>query len=566
MTTPTYDLIVIGSTPTAVSVAAEASRSGLSNILLLSEDDHTVPADSVDRYRITVRFGTTVDKVARVDDELLAVDTRDGRLLAHAVAVTAVPTDQPAVEIPADPDIADRVHHNISFDPRHQDILVVGSGAIAVGRALRLIDQDARVVLCHTGALSDLSSVGARALHDAERSARLTVLWESTPERIDSVGGFPMAHFPDRRTPDLQFDHVVFDVVPGLPEGISIESDAGIVVVGTTDAIVPARGWDEIRRRRFPDRPVVTVTQSEEEARAAAQLTESFYNGEITHFDTAHDELWRIRVKPDQGSMAHRPGQYVTLGLGYWEPRADGADETIPESRRQKLIRRSYSISSQIFDEAGYLVDAGNTDEIELYIVQVAPDAESVPALTPRLALKNVGDRIYVGPKIAGRYTLDSVTDPATPVLFLGTGTGEAPHNEMIVELLGKGHHGPILHAVSVRYRSDLAYRKEHALLEDHHPNYMYLTVPTREADTPKRYLQDLLVDGTLEEQLGAPLDPETAQVFLCGNPAMIGLPTWDDDQPTFPEPIGMCQLLHERGFSIDRRGHTGNVHFEEYW
>ncbi|MPZ52971.1 MAG: hypothetical protein GEU79_09610 [Acidimicrobiia bacterium] len=566
MTKPSYELIVIGSTPDAVSIAAEASRAGLSDILLVTDDDHTVPADSVARYRMTVRFGTKAKSVESIDDETVAVVTSEDSLTAYAVAVVAEPTRQSVTEIPFLPDIAERVHLDTSFEPDQSDVLVVGSGPTSVGQALDLVDRGARVVLCYTGTLSELSTVGERALHDAERTARITVLWESEPASIEEVGGLPMVHFPDRRTPDLQFDHVVLDVLPGVPEGLQIDDSPRVLVVGTPDGVVPARAWEELRARIFPDRPVVTVTQPEDDARAAAELAESFYNGVITHFDTAHNELWRIRVKPDQGSTTHRPGQYVTLGLGYWEPRVDGADEVIPESRQQKLIRRSYSISSQIFDNAGYLVNAGNTDEIELYVVQVAPDADRIPALTPRLALKNVGDRIYVGPKIAGRYTLDHVTDPATPVVFLGTGTGEAPHNEMVVELLSKGHHGPILHSVTVRYWSDLAYREEHTLLEGHHPNYKYLPIPTREPDVSKRYVQDLLVDGTLEEELGVSLTPESAQVFLCGNPAMIGLPKWENDQPVFPDTVGMCQLLHERGFDIDRRGHTGNVHFEEYW
>jgi ferredoxin--NADP+ reductase len=45
-------------------------------------------------------------------------------------------------------------------------------------------------------------------------------------------------------------------------------------------------------------------------------------------------------------------------------------------------------------------------------------------------------------------------------------------------------------------------------------------------------------------------------------------LPKWDDDAGTmeFPEPRGVCEILHERGFTIDHRKERGNVHFEEYW
>ncbi len=46
----------------------------------------------------------------------------------------------------------------------------------------------------------------------------------------------------------------------------------------------------------------------------------------------------------------------------------------------------------------------------------------------------------------------------------------------------------------------------------------------------------------------------------------MIGLPKWDTDEPTFPEDRGVAEALHDRGFTIDRRGVAGNVHYEEYW
>ena len=91
------------------------------------------------------------------------------------------------------------------------------------------------------------------------------------------------------------------------------------------------------------------------------------------HFDHSHEDLWVIRVKPDQRDTAHRPGQYATLGLGYWEPRVDDADEGLDDRQWTKLIRRSYSISSRIFDEHGYLVDPGEEREIEFYIVHVRP-------------------------------------------------------------------------------------------------------------------------------------------------------------------------------------------------
>ncbi len=79
-------------------------------------------------------------------------------------------------------------------------------------------------------------------------------------------------------------------------------------------------------------------------------------------------------------------------------------------------------------------------------------------------------------------------------------------------------------------------------------------------------YIQDLLRDPRYERDLGITINPHSMHVFLCGNPAMIGLPTWDGDMPAFPKREGACAALYNRGFALDRRGQPGSVHFEEYW
>jgi ferredoxin--NADP+ reductase len=240
--------------------------------------------------------------------------------------------------------------------------------------------------------------------------------------------------------------------------------------------------------------------------------------------------------------------------------------EELSEKQRTTLIRRSYSISSPIFDQHGYLTSRSDAEVLEFYIVLVRPDGDRVPSFTPRLALKAPGERIYLGAKVAGRYTLERNQDPFETVLFFGTGTGEAPHNAMVTELLRKGHMGTIVNAVTVRYSHDLAYRTKHEELARRFANYHYLALPTREVGVPKRYLQDAITDGTIEGLLGSALDPTNTHAFLCGNPAMIGLPEWEGEGPVFPGTQGVVELLMERGFDLDRRGHHGNIHYEEYW
>ena len=104
------------------------------------------------------------------------------------------------------------------------------------------------------------------------------------------------------------------------------------------------------------------------------------------------------------------------------------------------------------------------------------------------------------------------------------------------------------------------------------YPNYSYLSLTTREADTvhQKVYIQDLITSGQLEERLDKLLDPERTHVYLCGNPKMIGVPTKDREtgQRIFPQPAGVIEILEQRGFLTDQPQLKikGNIHFEEYW
>lgn len=103
------------------------------------------------------------------------------------------------------------------------------------------------------------------------------------------------------------------------------------------------------------------------------------------------------------------------------------------------------------------------------------------------------------------------------------------------------------------------------------YPNYRYLSLTTREAETVqhKVYIQDLITSGQLEERLGAPLDPARTHVFLCGNPKMIGVAVKDKEtgQRVYPSPLGVIEILEKRGFQADQGSKVkGNIHFEEYW
>jgi ferredoxin--NADP+ reductase len=306
---------------------------------------------------------------------------------------------------------------------------------------------------------------------------------------------------------------------------------------------------------------------------AFEELRQKLYNATVVWLREPHPELRVLRVRPDFTLPPHRPGQYSTLGLGYWEPRAPGCQEEIlTPGEEHKLVRRAYSISSSVLDEAGKLLELDRPEWLEFYVVLVREsDKPRPPALTPRLFTLRQGDRLFLGEKITGHYTTEPVRADDT-VIFLGTGTGEAPHNYMLWELLHRGHAGQILSACCVRYRRDLAYLGIHEELMRRFPNYTYLSLTTREAETVhhKVYIQDLIQSGDLEKRLGQPLDPATTHVYLCGNPRMIGVPTVDraTGQRTYPQPVGVVEILEQRGFRRDQPSARikGNIHVEEYW
>ncbi len=304
-----------------------------------------------------------------------------------------------------------------------------------------------------------------------------------------------------------------------------------------------------------------------------ADLRRLKYNATVTRLVKVHSDLLILRVCPDYPLAPHKPGQYTVLGLGYWEPRFPGtAEEDLQPTDWLKLARRSYSISCSVLDEQGRLLDRDGIEWLEFYIVLVRESGKAQPpALTPRLFLLKEGERLFMGEKITGNFTLDPVR-PDDTVLFLATGTGEAPHNYMLWELLRRGHRGRILSACCVRYKRDLGYQPVHEELMRRYTNYTYLPLTTREVENKDRkvYIQDLITSGQLEERLGQELDPRRTHVFLCGNPKMIGVPEKDrvTGQRIFPRPSGVIEILEQRGFQTDQPSLKikGNLHYEEYW
>ena len=573
-----YDMIVIGGTAGGLSVATSALQAGLERVRLIAPDGVVAFPELVPESQLEVGYREQLEGID-ADGDVIVVKT-DQRTYRTRGCLISLRRRDPEWN----PPIAAELSDSITIDELPErlsgsDVLVVGFTNHAAELAAQAVAGGAGVVFAAGGMdPARLAPAAEAVLRRLERERRITILYRAVPEQIGQNGDFPIAYFGDRRTPDLEFDHVVFAserCVPPLPDlNISeaarasdrlwfngLPADDDQVRFGHSwevGNLLAAAAYPELE---LPEPPSSARRRARNES-AVQELRQEHYNATITAFEQRHSDLWVLRVKPDHGDTSHQPGQYASLGLGYWEDRIDDYVDAGIDDKWWKLIRRSYSISHAVFEPSGYLAPP-DTEELEFYIVLVPADDDHVSALTPRLATKNVGDRLYLGPKIAGRYTLDAIEDPTAPVVFFATGTGEAPHNSMAVDLLRKGHTGPIVSTVTVRNWRDLGYLDVHRELEKRFPNYHYLPMPTREPDVPKRYLQDLIRDGDLAEALGGEIDPSKTHAFLCGNPAMIGLP---EDDGVFPEPTGVIELLVEQGFTVDKRGQPGNIHFEEYW
>lgn len=275
------------------------------------------------------------------------------------------------------------------------------------------------------------------------------------------------------------------------------------------------------------------------------------YNAAVSERVEIAPGLIILRVVPDALPFRFGAGQYTVLGLKRSAPRVVEGEEEEEEAatdasgppRRtdpDELIRRAYSVASSSHEN----------EYVEFYLTLV-PSGE----LTPRLFALEARDRLYIGPKATGVFTLNRVPEDLHAVL-VSTGTGLAPYMSMLRTALVCG--GPrrfvVLHGA--RFSWDLGYRAELTALSRRCPNLTYLPSITRPREDPtwtglSGYLQDLILAPEVEERIGFPIRPDRAHVFLCGNPGMIE--------------VAKGHLVGV-GFVPDKARIAGSLHVEEYW
>jgi ferredoxin--NADP+ reductase len=249
-----------------------------------------------------------------------------------------------------------------------------------------------------------------------------------------------------------------------------------------------------------------------------------------------------LRVAPDGWQLPKwESGQFAVLGLPESAPRTLLSDPDPDRTNPDKLIRRAYSIASSP-DERGYL---------EFYITLVQSGA-----LTPRLFALKPGDRLALGQKISGMFTLDAVPQGQNLVL-VGTGTGLAPYMSMLRSDLQchKDLHTVVL--LGARHSWDLGYRGELIAMQRYCPTFHYIPVISRPKEELMKwsgqtgYVQDLWTRGLVENAMGIRPGPDNTHILLCGNPSMIE---------------GMITQLGTDGFVESTRKEPGQIHAEKYW
>jgi len=252
--------------------------------------------------------------------------------------------------------------------------------------------------------------------------------------------------------------------------------------------------------------------------------------------------LIKLRVISDGWDLPDfKAGQYGVLGMPGSAPRHPLADpeENLPDP--DKIIMRAYSVASSSVAR----------EYIEFYIGLVRSGA-----LSPRLLNLKPGDKLWIGPKFKGMFTLSEISGEYNLVL-VATGTGVAPYMSMIRTELTEGlkHRFAVIHGAC--HSSDLGYNDELTTLSSANENFTYLPILSHahEEVAPWRghegFVQKLWTDGTLEKIWGFRPTPENTHLFLCGNPLMIK---------------AMTEILVKEGFKKHSKREPGQIHTEQFF
>jgi len=235
------------------------------------------------------------------------------------------------------------------------------------------------------------------------------------------------------------------------------------------------------------------------------------------------DRLVSIEIAAPE--VAFTAGQFARLGL------------PAPPGSKEEMIGRPYSF-----------VNPPGTPHHEFFF-NVLPEGP----LSPRLALLESGDPVWLLPNANGFFTMAEVPE-AEALWCISTGTGIGPFLSILRTADPWDKFGRVVLVEAVRVAADLAYRDViDSVQREHDGAFSYVPVVSREPHPhalPGR-IPALISDGRLESRAGLALSSENSHVMLCGNPAMV-----DDVQA----------VLATRGMKRHRRREPGHITLETYW
>ena len=200
------------------------------------------------------------------------------------------------------------------------------------------------------------------------------------------------------------------------------------------------------------------------------------------------DDLFVIKLEPEQGPLNFKPGQYCTLGL--------------------EGIERAYSI-----------VSSPHETLLEIF-VELVLEGE----LTPRMHRMNIGDQMTIRPRAKGLFVLNQKVHHH---FMVSTVTGVAPSVSMIRKYINDGlgdHKFYVLMGAS--YHDEFVYDKELAEYAAKYPEHIHF-IPTvsrpnedKNANWEGAKGRANAIAEEYMEKYNLPNDD--TMVYACGHPGMI--------------------------------------------
>ncbi len=273
-------------------------------------------------------------------------------------------------------------------------------------------------------------------------------------------------------------------------------------------------------------------------------MDEPILNAIVTLRNEVSPWLMILQVVPDGWELPdYTAGQFTSLGLPGSASRYHQAEPENSPPDPGKLIKRIYCIASSPV----------NREYMEFYIALVPGGA-----LSPRLFDLKIGDRVWLSPKIGGKFTYDdSKVQEGANLVLIATGSGLAPFISMLSTYLSSQPKRKVAIIHGARHSWDLGYRSILMTMQHLRPNVTYIPVisqPDKEYAPWKGatgYVQDVWKSGALQTAWGTQPNPENTHVFMCGSPQMSE---------------EMIRILTREGFKEDTKSEPGQVHVEKYW